>query len=183
MTIEDYFELLRNTNRDGMDKLINFLEEMGMNNAPASSKFHMSKAGGLLEHSANVYKYAGAINAALNTSINPQSIVIVSLLHDIGKLGDYGKANYIENILKSGKQSEAEPYKTNKELSSIPHEIRSVFIIERFITLTEAEEFAILHHNGMYSDLKYALNGKETPLQMILHFADMWASRVVEMEE
>ncbi|NOW12592.1 23S rRNA maturation-related 3'-5' exoribonuclease YhaM [Clostridium acetobutylicum] len=32
----------------------------------------------------------------------------------------------------------------------------------------------------MYSDLKYQLNGKERSLQMLLHFADMWASRVIE---
>jgi len=69
---------------------------------------------------------------------------------------------------------------TNKELLYVPHEIRSIAIAERFISLTENEEFAILYHNGMYGDLKYSYSGKETPLSMILHFADLWASRVTE---
>ena len=34
----------------------------------------------------------------------------------------------------------------------------------------------------MYGDLKYTLQGKETPMQIVLHFADMWASRVMEKE-
>ena len=49
--------------------------------------------------------------------------------------------------------------------------------------LTEDETWAILHHNGMYGDLKYTLQGKETPLYLIIHFADMWASRVIERGE
>jgi 23S rRNA maturation-related 3'-5' exoribonuclease YhaM len=65
---------------------------------------------------------------------------------------------------------------------NVPHEIRALSIISKFINLTEEEQFAILYHNGMYGDLKYQINGKETPLYMLLHFADMWASRVVEEE-
>ena len=65
----------------------------------------------------------------------------------------------------------------------MPHEIRSLSIIDRHIDLTEKEQFAILYHNGMYGDLKYQLSGKETPLYMLLHFADMWCSRVTEVEE
>ena len=46
--------------------------------------------------------------------------------------------------------------------------------------VTEEEEHAILYHNGLYGSLKYSIQGKETPLYMIIHFADMWASRVLE---
>lgn len=28
--------------------------------------------------------------------------------------------------------------------------------------------------------IKYEIQGKETPLYMLLHFADLWASRVTE---
>ena len=56
-------------------------------------------------------------------------------------------------------------------------------IASQFIHLTENEEWAILMHNGLYGDFRYAIQGKETPLYLLLHHADMWASRVVEMEE
>ena len=56
-------------------------------------------------------------------------------------------------------------------------------IAERFIELTEEEETAILWHNGLYGQFKYDIPGKETKLYMALHWADMWASRVTEIEE
>ena len=79
------------------------------------------------------------------------------------------------------KQSEDKPFKTNPELMYVPHEVRSIAIAERFISLTEEEEHAIYYHNGKYTHTGYDL--KETPLQMLLHHADMWASRYVEAEK
>jgi hypothetical protein len=49
-----------------------------------------------------------------------------------------------------------------------------------FIDLTEEEQHAILFHNGLYTPLGRELTGNETPLSMLVHFSDMWASRVVE---
>ena len=49
--------------------------------------------------------------------------------------------------------------------------------------LTEEEETAILWHNGLYGQFKYDIPGKETKLYMVLHWADMWASRVTEIKE
>ena len=98
-------------------------------------------------------------------------------------MGDHGKANYEPNVLKSGTVSAAKPYITNKSLIYLPHEIRSAMIAERYIELSEDEEAAILWHNGLYGQFKYDIPGKETPLYMILHWADMWASRVVEDEK
>lgn len=110
------------------------------------------------------------------------SVIISAALHDLGKMGQFGKAEYIDNILASGKQSGAKPYKRNSELINVPHEIRSVAIASMFIDLTEEEQHAILYHNGLYGPLKYEIQGNETPLYMIIHFADMWASRVTEKE-
>lgn len=175
--------LLKETERYGIDNLIEAMEAKGFFAAPCSGAHHLSREGGLAEHSLNVYFGMLELDKALGSELPADSIIICGLLHDLGKAGDYGKPNYVENILKNGKQSESKPYVTNPELLYVPHEIRSVAIAERHITLTEQEEFAILYHNGMYSDLKYAYSGKETPLSLVLHFSDMWASRVTEVEE
>ena len=66
---------------------------------------------------------------------------------------------------------------------NIPHDVRSIAILSKFIDLTEEEQFAILYHNGLYGDLKYQISGKETELYMLLHFADLWVSRVVEAKQ
>ena len=55
-------------------------------------------------------------------------------------------------------------------------------IVHKDPALQEQEEQAILFHNGLYSSFKYEIPGKETEMYMILHFADMWASRVTEKE-
>lgn len=52
---ERFIELLRSTKREGIEKLIDFLEKTDFFTAPASTRFHMSCEGGLLQHSLNVY--------------------------------------------------------------------------------------------------------------------------------
>ena len=54
----DFIERLLATNRKGIDGVLKELEELGFYDAPASSKFHLSCKGGLLEHSMNVYEAA-----------------------------------------------------------------------------------------------------------------------------
>lgn len=188
--------LLKSTKRAGMDKLIEYMEDNGFFTAPCSGGNHLAKKGGLLEHSLNVFNAMDSLAAKWCSDTYrgiEDSIIICAILHDLGKIGDYGKANYVPNMIKDGrptkaepeqkyKQSEKKPYETNKELLYEPHEVRSVKIAAKFIELTEDEEYAILMHNGMYGDFRYVIKDKETPLYLLLHSADMWASRVMEVE-
>ena len=178
-----YIEELKKVNREGIDELLAYMDGAGFFEAPCSGAHHLAKDGGLVEHSLNVLNAARRLNKAWGDLIEDETLILVTLLHDLGKMGDHGKPNYTPYILKDGSQSTAKPYVTNSELVYLPHEVRSVMIAERFIMLSEQEEQAILFHNGLYGSFKYEISGKETPLYMILHFSDMWASRVVETEE
>lgn len=183
--IDEFRDRLLKTEREGMADLLQYIAECGFLTAPCSGGHHLSKEGGLLEHSINVLHCAEKISVALIGGKNldkpmKDSIAICALLHDLGKMGQFEKPNYIPNILKSGEQSSSKPYVTNPDLLPVDHEIRSIAIASMFIDLTEEEQFAILYHNGMYGNLKYALSGNETQLYMIIHWADMWASRVIE---
>lgn len=178
-------ELLLNTNRPGMTTLLDYMDEGGFYTAPASTKYHGAEDGALAVHSLNVCYTALEIAKTLNPEITEEqknSIIICALLHDLGKMGQFGQPLYVENILKKGR-SEAQPFKINPDLLTLDHEIVSVIEIQKYIDLTPDEQFAIAFHNGMYTAIgKYSLQGKETPLQMIIHFADMWASRVLESD-
>ena len=160
------------------------MDKSGFYTAPASTKYHGAKEGGLCEHSLNVYNTAYAMAYAIDSEFAYEygdSIIVASLLHDLGKVGQYGKPLYIDNMLKTG-ISKAQPYKRNDELVTLDHEIVSCIDAQRFIELTEEEQFAIAYHNGLYSAIgKYNLSGKERPLQMIIHFADLWVSRTIEV--
>lgn len=190
-------ELLLSTKREGMYGLLSWMDENGFYTMPCSGGNHLAKEGGLAEHSLNVFYLMHSIrnegSLGNNFDMPTESIVICGLLHDLGKCGDYGKPGYVPNMLKGRAtktnpepepyQSPNKPFKVNNELLPIDHEVRSVKIASKFIELTEEEELAILWHNGLYGNFKYQISGKETPLYMLLHFADMWASRVIEKEK
>lgn len=199
MSADRIKSLLLSTKRPGMEALIGHMEESGFFTSPCSTSHHLSKEGGLAEHSYNVYCVArdvsflmmdGVIDISKETA---DALIICSLLHDIGKCGQFGKDGYVPNMLKGratkanpnpeSKQSENKPFKSNPDLLYVDHEVRALAIISKYIDLTEEEQQAILWHNGLYGPFKYEIQGKETPLYMILHFADMWASRVIEKEE
>lgn len=179
--------VLLKTERPGMKDLIFYMEECGFFDAPCSGSYHLAQVGGLAQHTQNVMELAYHLGVILLSKDKfkemENSIIIAAALHDLGKMGQFEKPNYIANYLKNGKQSDTKPFITNPDLLYVDHEIRSIAIAQMFIDLTEDEQFAILYHNGMYGPLKYSLQGKETPLYMIIHWADMWASRVTEKEE
>lgn len=186
-------ELLRSTGREGIENLITYMDEAEFFTAPCSTQHHLCKVGGLAEHSHNVFCCGTQLKDSLNfqcaewlkmleKDILSDSWTIVSLLHDLGKAAYHGKDNYTPNYLKSGVLSDKKPYETNPDRLYIPHEIVSLLIAKRFIELTEEEEFAIMYHNGLYVPSGRDLQGKERPLQMLLHFADMWCSRFIEKE-
>lgn len=179
---------LLKTGREGMENLIDFMEEIGFFTAPCSGGNHLCKEGGLAEHSMNVMFTSERLSVLLFGGKNitddlRSSIVIASVLHDLGKCGDFDKPLYVPNILKSGKPSAAKPFARNKDLSNVPHAIRSIKLATLFIDLTEDEEWAILTHDGLYDFMKYEIMGHETPLSMLIHWADMWSSKVIEHDE
>lgn len=184
---EEVRKLLLAVKRDGIEDLVDYLDEIGFYTAPASTRFHGASVGALAQHSLNVMNCGRTLAIAWMGKkwyqAHQDSITICALLHDLGKAGQFGKPLYIENILKSGKPSDAQPFKSNDDLKTLPHEIVSVVEATKFIDLTEEEQRAIAWHNGLYGLFKYDIQGKEDELYMIIHFADMWASRIIERED
>lgn len=193
---ETIIEMLMSTKREHMEALVNWMDENGFFTAPCSGSYHLAYEGGLAEHSMNVMRQALRLAETLDADkkmLDRDSVVIAALLHDLGKTGQFGKPNYVPNMLKGRvtkanpdpkpHQSEKKPYIINPDLLYVDHEIRSIQIASQFIELTEEESFAILNHNGMYSNLRYAYSGRETPLSLVIHWADMWAARVLETGE
>lgn len=176
--------LLKKTNIKGVEQLIKKLEISGFYHAPASTSKnkHSAKDQGLLEHSLNVYDTAIIMYNLFKNELayTESDIIIASLLHDVGKAGAFGENYYTENILKSGKQSESKPYEVNKIISSAQHQDTSIMVISKYIDLTYDQFIAIKYHNGLYTPDGRSIIGKETPLYLLIHFADMWASRVIE---
>ncbi len=175
--------------------------------APASSSksYHHCYEGGLIYHIYQVIKIGLRFQVNSSKLINAQEFVTTAILHDIHKVCDHeGHSYYITNLLKSGKQSEAKPFKISDEYGDITKYVSqhddvvlnyfaensnikptghlSLMTLlhyskDLYDDLTEDEKFAIVHHGGAYETSGYSLAGKETALQIVLHAADMLSSR------
>lgn len=96
MSKEKFTEILSSTGRKGMDSVIAKLEESGFFDAPASSRFHLSCKGGLMEHSMNVYEAALFVREQiiqrrpeLEEQLPLDSVAVCALLHDTCKTDIY----------------------------------------------------------------------------------------------
>jgi hypothetical protein len=169
--------------------IVNFyhyiLDNTNFTSAPASDKYHLNCEGGLLEHSVNVAEKAVSLYHTLCTDQTPLgSVILCSLFHDLGKIGMPDNPYYIDGI-PTPKQKKfgypaSYPYSHNPNLTHLDHEIRSLYLISRFIPLTEQEQQAIVMHNGQYVDGNRFYKMRECQLSLIVHWADLWCARFIE---
>ena len=81
-----FIEALSKVNRSGIPELLDYLESTDFYIAPASTKYHCNFFFFFCEHSLNVYRNILKLNNEFNLNINNDSLVLVSLLHDISKV-------------------------------------------------------------------------------------------------
>lgn len=188
--IDRFEELLLGTQREGIEKLIDFIRKSDFYTAPSSTRFHGSHEGGLLEHSLNVYDCLrvkteyGVFNNGCLANVEQESIVISSLLHDLCKTYYYT----IEMRNKKNEQGQwvQVPFYTVEDKIPYGHGEKSVMMIEEYIKLKPVERYAIRWHMGAYSGQQdWTTLGKaieKYPLVLALHQADMEATYLLEKE-
>ena len=71
-----------------VEALESFLRaETSWPSSPASTRFHLAKEGGLVEHSLNVANTLLKLREAIAPELSVESCVIAGLYHDVGKVG------------------------------------------------------------------------------------------------
>ncbi len=159
-------------------ELMKFVEtETEYLTAPASTKFHLCKEGGLMEHSVNVAETLLKIKTTLAPDISDESCVVVGLLHDLGKAGMPNNPLYLKNTPDSKWK---QPYCWNNNLVYLNVPIRSLYLIMPRFPLTEEEAQAIVYHDGQYVEDNRSVAMREERLTLLLQYADTWSSMVVE---
>jgi hypothetical protein len=177
---EKFINLLKSTNREGMDNLLEFIERTDFYKAPASTRYHGAYEGGLLEHSLKVYEILKdkVKNASIDISTNPESLIIIALLHDICKVNFY-KVDY-RNAKNEFGEWEKVPYYTIEDTIPYGHGEKSVMMLTEYIKLTSEEKYCIRWHMGFtepkesYTTLGQAF--KKYPLALLVHEADLEAT-------
>ena len=176
----DFLALLKSTNREGIDKLIEFIEKTDFYTAPASTRFHGNFEGGLLEHSMKVYDILKqkVQNASIEIKCPDESLIIIALLHDICKV-NYYKVDY-RNAKNELGEWEKVPYYTIDDTIPYGHGEKSVMMITEYIKLTVEEKYAIRWHMGFTEpkELYTTIGGayKKYPIALLMHEADLEAT-------
>ena len=177
---KEFLELLRSTNREKIEDLIEFIEKTDFFEAPASTRFHGSREHGLLEHSLKVYEILKhkVETAVIPINIPKESVILIALLHDICKV-NYYKINY-RNAKNALGVWEKVPYYTIEDTIPYGHGEKSVMMITEYIKLTPEEKYAIRWHMG-YTEPKeqYTTIGlafTKYPIALLMHEADLEAT-------
>ena len=148
---QEFLRLLReNVTRDGVDKLIEWIETTDFFVAPASTKFHSAFEGGLCQHSLNVYyKLLDLVKMEFGEewqeTVSLETITVVALLHDICKANTY--KTEMRNTKVNGEWVQ-QPYYTVADSLPYGHGEKSVYIVNAYIRLTREEALAINWHMG-----------------------------------
>lgn len=188
--INDFYQAIANIKREGINDLINFLENSDFFEAPASSRYHLNYKGGLVEHSLNVYKcLLEEINfLGLTKKYSSETLALVSLFHDICKINKYEESTRNVKNKETGQWEQVPFYATREDTFEMGHGALSVYYIQKYMHLTDEEATAIYWHMGAFDLSSYSSAAglskcySVNPLSFALHRADMLATYKIENE-
>ncbi|MGM9803646.1 MAG: HD domain-containing protein [Muribaculaceae bacterium] len=195
---EEFIRLLRSTNRDGVEDVIEELEEMGFFTAPASCAQHLNVEGGLVQHSLNVCRVALMLREQMNVfegelknEVPEDRVIIASLLHDVCKADIYFRT-VKKRKTSIGTWEDSEGYKISYKNFPMGHGEKSVIVLMGMgLAMYDDEMLAIRWHMGAW-DL--AMQSSEScknidvarklyPLCTLVQCADTLAAGIMERKD
>ncbi len=205
--ITRFEELMGSVERDGVKELMDYIKnKTDFYIAPASTQFHLACDGGLLQHSLNVYdclvaKKQSPVWKKIIEIIPEESLIIMSLLHDLCKVNFYVKGTKNQKTYDPEKVAAAENWQVKHDdkgnfiwetvlryeiddTMPLGHGEKSVMLINCFMKLKTPEIFAIRWHMGFSEEKsQYKAVGdamEKYPIVLALHEADLEASKLLE---
>jgi hypothetical protein len=194
---ERFCKLLHDTKRENIEYVIEDLDAMGFFEAPASVKNHYNFAGGLAEHSLNVYDMALALRESIikmrpdmEEQLPLDSVAIATLLHDVCKADIYRK---VQRARKNeiGIYEKFDEYSVDYSNFPVGHGEKSVIMLLRSgLDLEDAEILAIRWHMGAWElapqsieqDRSYRTAQQKSPLVALVHTADTLSAQILERD-
>lgn len=192
---KEFCDLLRTVNREGIEYVIEDLENFGFFEAPASTRFHLNYDGGLCEHSLNVCKVGLMLREEMikmspevEPSLQKDSVIITTLLHDVCKADIYKKVVKKQKN-QYGVWEEVPGYDVDYSNFPMGHGEKSVIrLLLSGLELTDEEMLAIRWHMTAWDlafqspEQKNNLNTARDlcPLCTLVQCADGLASNIVE---
>jgi hypothetical protein len=169
--------------REGAWSLKKWLESTDFFTAPASTRFHGAYEGGLADHSVHVWEeLVRLLKAYPEVRVTAETAAIVSLLHDLCKIGCY--KHELRNTKVNGVWVQKPTYVFSEDFCFGGHGSKSVYLAQKHMTLTDEEAVAINCHMGSWdrspSDYSVGSSFEKYPLAWLLHVADESATYIRE---
>lgn len=162
----DFLTIYKDIRRPGADKLLAWLKSTDFFTAPAGAKHHGAHAGGLAVHSLNVWNrlreitLRDTIDGKAILDLTPETnetVAILALLHDVCKVGVYHTETKRRRNPDTGTWEDYQAY-TFRDPFPLGHGEKSLFLITKYMALTEEEALAIRWHMGAFDD---AVKGRQ----------------------
>lgn len=178
--------------KEKLNEMYDYFEER-MIMAPASGRehFHNAFPGGYVDHVLNVINGAVKLmelwEAAGNIiNFTREELIFSAMHHDLYKVGDMYNDYYVVNDSQWHREHQGLIYKFNEKLMHNSSFWRTLYLLSQFgIKYTEFEQIGMLCADGMYAvETETVLKQHElarqirTNLPIIIHHADMWATRL-----
>ena len=166
----------KNIQRKGLQELLNWMTTRSdFFTAPASTKYHGAYAGGLCQHSLDVYDQAKKLVQTFSLKVSEDSLAIAALFHDICKANFYVVEKRNQKI--DGVWKEVDVYAVDEKLAFGGHGSKSVYLTQYFMQLTPEEATAINCHMGFANETDANIRNisnayKKYPLAWVIHVAD-----------
>lgn len=169
--------------RDGSKELLDWITSSSFFTDPASTRFHGAYEGGLCAHSVLVWdELVRLLKAYPETKVTAESAAIVSLLHDLCKVGCYQQE--LRNTKVNGVWVQKPVYVFKEDFCFGGHGSKSVYLIQKHMPLTDTEAVAINCHMSSWdripSDNSVGAAFEQHPLAWLLHVADESATYIRE---
>lgn len=187
---EEFISLYRELiHREGADKLLDYLlsPQSDFFSAPASTRYHGAREGGLCEHSLNVfhcledYLARPSVKEQYGLTFDRETVAIAALLHDLCKVNCYKVSQ--RNVKGPDGKWQSVPYYEFDDQLPYGHGEKSVYIISAYMRLTRDEAFAIRYHMGFSAEVdarNISAAFAAYPLAIALYVADMEATYFVD---
>lgn len=162
-------------------RFLNWIRSTDFYSCPASTRFHDSDPCGLIYHTLNVYQNMMDLRKVKKfQNTNYDSITIVSLGHDLTKIGNYEL--YLRNVKNevTGDWEHVPSYRWKANPFPFGHGVASMYIISQFFNLTIDELLALRWHMAEYRVASQEVGELEEaceryPLVRMVQFADQLA--------
>jgi hypothetical protein len=156
--------------------------EAKLKELPASTKYHHSYVGGLMDHFQQIVYYGARIfkfmDKTANLDCTLDDVLLLCFIHDWDKLERYVQTG----VVKTGDNAGRPKFEYALDWTIDPYAKVCTMLAKEGIYLTDEQIHALAFQSGGWSEFA-KMGGEMSHLATILHCADMLSSKITPVKE